>query len=199
MAAENERPCGQPSVSTCVLLCLFASLPLYLCACSNVCLCNCVLARLQVQVLGQQCALVYFCSCLHAILGQPSVSTCVLLRLFICVPLYLCASLHVCLCTCVLVYMCASVLVCLRNCKCKYYVNCAHLCTCVLVYLRALGQPSVNTCVHVRLFASVLVYMFASVIVCLRACVHASASTWSTVRTCVLVFSFTCEYLVKRE
>ena len=92
MAAENERPCGQPSVSTCVLLCLFASLPLYLCACSNVCLCNCVLARLQVQVLGQQCALVYFCSCLLAILGQPSVNTCVHVRLFACVPLYLCAS-----------------------------------------------------------------------------------------------------------
>ena len=103
VAAENERPCGQPSVSTCVLLCLFASVPLYLCASVLVFLRTCKYKYLVNCTHLCACVLVYL-----RLFGQPSLSTFVLVRLLAWVPLYLCA--------CVL----------------DYLVKCAHLCSCLL-------------------------------------------------------------------
>ena len=121
--AENERPCGQPSVSTCVLLCLLASVPLYLFTCVPLYLCACALASASTW---------------------STVRTCVLLFLFTC-DTWSTKCEH--LCTCALVCLCASVLVCFVlasastwSTKCDHFCTClpACFCTCVLAYLQLL-------------------------------------------------------------
>ena len=149
--AENERPCGQPSVSTCVLLCLLASVPLYLFKCVPLYLCACALASASTWSTVRTCVLLFLFTCDTWSTKCEHLCTCALVCL--------CASLHVCL-----VFASAST----WSAKCDHFCTSALLCLCAFVLaclqVRERGQPSVRTCELVRLLACVLLYLCACVL-----------------------------------
>lgn len=97
-------------------------------------------------------------------LWPASVLMCMCVCMYACGCMYICVWMCTCVCMCVFVcvHMCLYVYTCIRMCACVCVHMCLHACTCVCVHAH------VFACVHMCLYVCTCVCMHAHVFLCVH-------------------------------